>query len=91
MTADQDHRSIISTFVLGGLEPLRLVIHYDDGTWAFLCNTTAEPEHLVTVHTGEVFTRYAEALTGLRRLPSGHLAERQEPGDPWTTEAYVEE
>lgn len=90
MRSGPDDLAIVSTFVLGGLEPLRLVIHHDDGTWSFLCNTTGHPDHLVTVHTREAFERFATDLATLHPLPQGHLAERQEPGDDWVIEPHVE-
>ena len=91
MTADPHDMAIVSAFVLGGMEPLRLVIHDDDGSWSLLCNTTADPDHLVTVPTREAFARFERDLAPLRFLPEGCLAERQEPGDAWRTEQYVEE
>ena len=91
MSHHPDALAIVSTFVLGGMEPMRLVIHHDDGSWSFLCNTTASPDHLVAAHPAEVFARFGSDLAPLRSMAKGHLAERQEAGDAWCTEPYVEE
>ena len=83
--------SLVSTFVMAGMEPLRLVIHHDDGTWDFLCNTTADARYLTTIHTDEVFAKFGLDLQSLRTLPPGHLAEREGRGDEWHVEPYVEQ
>jgi len=73
------------------MEPLRLVIHHHDGTWDFLCNTTSEDHHMITIHTAEVFSRFARALQPLRTLPAGHLAERDGLYDEWHIEENTEQ
>lgn len=83
--------SLVSTFVLSGMEPLRLVIHHDDDTWDFLCGTTDDARYLTTIHTDEVFARFGTDLQPLRSLALGHLAEREGPGDEWRVEPYVEQ
>ena len=72
-------------------EPLRLVLRYADGGWAFLCNTTADIDQLVTVHAHHLFDEFPADLRTLRLLPRGHLAERDGPGHPWRIETYDEE
>ena len=68
------------------MEPLGLVIRYGDGTWSFLCNTTADAQYLVSVHTAEVFARFENDLRTLRDLPPGFLAERDGYGHEWQLE-----
>ncbi len=80
--------SIASTFVLDGMEPLRLVIHRADGSWDFLCNTTDDPQFLRTVHAEHVFERFPADLAGLRNLPPRYPAGRESPSDPWSTEPF---
>ena len=82
--------SLVSTYVLSGMEPLRLVIHHDDGTWDFLCGTTDDARYLAAMHTDEVFARSRTDLQPLRSLARGHLAERGGRGDEWRVEPYVE-
>ena len=83
--------AIVSTFVLDGLEPLRVVVHHNDGDWTFACGTTDEAEHLVTVHAEHMFRRFGCDLFQLRDLQPGHVAERDEPGDEWLTSPYEED
>jgi hypothetical protein len=75
--------AIVSTFVLDGLEPLRVVVHHDDGDWTFACGRTDEAEHFVTVHAEHMFRRFGYDLFHLRGLPPRHVAERDAPGDEW--------
>ncbi|MGY5885818.1 hypothetical protein [Modestobacter lacusdianchii] len=82
--------AIVSTFVLDGLEPLRLVVHHDDGTWTFACGTTADVEHLVTVHAEHMFRRFGYDLFHLRDLQTGYIAERDAPGDEWLISPFQE-
>lgn len=82
--------SLVSTLVLSGMEPLRLVIHHDDGTWDFLCGTTDDARYLKTIHTDEVFAMFMFDLQPLRALAPGHLAERDGRGDEWHVEPYGE-
>lgn len=87
----QERLAIASVRVLHGEEPLRLVMRYADGGWAFLCNTTANVDDLVAVHPHHLFDEFAGDLASLRPLPRGHLAVRDDPGRPWRVEPYVEE
>lgn len=82
--------AIVSTFVLDGLEPLRLVVHHDDGDWTFACGTTDEAEHFVTVHAEHMFRRFGHDLFHLRDLQPGHVAERDAPGDEWLISPHEE-
>ena len=91
MGAPDSPLSIASTFVLGGMEPLRLVIHRSDGSWDFLCNTTDDAQFLVAVHADHVFDRFPADLADLRRLPPGFLAERDSASDEWSTEPFDED
>jgi hypothetical protein len=91
VSAPEPPLSIASTFVLGGMEPLRLVIHHADGSWDFLCNTTDDAEFLVAVHPDHLFDQFALDLAGLRDLPPGFLAERDSAADEWSTEPFEEE
>ena len=83
--------AIASVRVLHGNEPLRLVLRYADGGWAFLCDTTADVDDLVAVHTHHLFDEYPRDLRALRLLPPRHLAIRVDPGHPWRIEPYEEE
>jgi hypothetical protein len=77
--------AIASVRVLDGSEPVRLVTRHGDGSWDFLCNTTASSQDLVTVHAGHIFELLPD-LAELRDLAPGHLAEREEPGGRWRRE-----
>lgn len=81
----------MSTSVLGGLEPLRVVVHHDDGDWTFACGTTDEAEHFVTVHAEDMFRRFGDDLSHLRDVPPGCVAERDAPGEEWLLSPYEED
>ncbi len=78
-----------TSFVLSRQEPIRLVVHNEDGTWDFFCNTTDDGRFIQTVHVAEMFELFAADLQELRDLPRGWLAERQERGDAWMFEEHV--
>ncbi len=82
--------AIVSTFVLDGLEPLRVVMHHEAGDWTFACGTTDDAEHFVTVHAEHVFRSFGYDLFHLRDLPRGCVAERDEAGDEWLISPYEE-
>ena len=72
------------------MEPLRLVIHYEDDTWGFLCGTRwMTPATSQTIHTDEVFAQFGTDLKPLRSLALGYLAGRDGRGDEWRVEPYV--
>jgi hypothetical protein len=83
--------AIASVRVISRTQPLRLVMRYADGGWAFLCNTTAHVDDLITVHEHHLFDDFPADLAPIRGLPPGHLAVRDCPGRPWRIEPYVEE
>jgi hypothetical protein len=66
-------------------------MRYADGGWAFLCNTTADVDALVTVHEHHLFDEFHRDLLPIRQLPPGHVAVRDAPGHPWRIEPYDEE
>lgn len=83
--------AIVSTVVLGGLEPLRVVVHYDDDTWSFSCGTAVEADYFVTMHAEHMFSRFGYDLLHLRELPQAYIAEREAPGYEWVISPYEEE
>ena len=91
MSAPESPLSIASTFVLDGVEPLRLVIHHADGSWDFLCNTTDDDRYLVAVHAEHVFDQFRADLAALQTLPPGFLAERASVSDGWSTEPFEDD
>ena len=91
MNAPEPQLSIASTFVLGGMEPLRLVVHHADGSWDFLCNTTNDAGFLVAVHAEHVFDQFPADLAALRTLPPGFVAARESASDEWSTEPFDED
>lgn len=83
--------AIASVRVLSGAQPLRLVMRYADGGWAFLCNTTAHVDDLLTVHAHHLFDEFPADLAAIRTLSPGHLAVRERLGATWRIEPYVED
>ncbi len=83
--AGSTERGYVSTFVLSGVEPLRLVVHDHEGDWQFLCGTTDDARFIVPIHAQDMFERYPE-IAHLRGLPVGTLAERPTQSAPWTVE-----
>ena len=86
----QEPLSIVSTRVLDGSEPLRLVVHNADGSWQFLDGKPVDLDHLISTHAHHLFDEFPADLAPLCQLPVGHLAERYGPDWPWRVEIFVE-
>lgn len=77
---------VVSTWVLAGAEPIRMVIHHEVGDWSVVCGTVDSPDQLIGM-----------PLSWLReRRDIGHLAATLRPGrmvtrddvlEPWVEEA----
>jgi hypothetical protein len=83
--------SIVSTRIVDGSEPLRVVAHNPDGSWQFLDGRPVDADHLISTHAHHLFDEFPEDLAPLVDLPVGRIAERYEPGFPWRVEVYVEQ
>jgi len=46
---------------------------------------------VITTHAHHLFDEFPADLRGLRRMPPGYLAIRDDVGCPWRIEPYVEE
>jgi hypothetical protein len=65
-------------------------MRYADGGWAFLCNTTAHVDDLISVHAHHLFDEFPGDLAPIRSLQPGQLAVRLDAGHPWRIEPYRE-
>ena len=80
--------AVLSIFMRDGLEPPRIVVHYDDGSWSFTCGTAREVEHFTLWHAEHVFHHFGHDLFHLGDLPRGYIAERDERDDEWSVKPY---
>ncbi len=64
-------------------EPVRLVVHYADGTWLVSCGAAESPDEFTTVHVRHLFDDPVLLLRSLRELPPGHGAWREDPSYAW--------
>ena len=81
----------MSTRVLDGSEPLRLVARNGDGSWEFLDGRPVDVDHLISTHAHHLFDEFPADLRPLRLMPPCHLAVRDDPGSPWRIEPFVDE
>ena len=78
--------SITTVNVLAGTHPILLVTHdADDGSWQFLCGTTAASDDGRVVGLGSMVAR-DPSLAELADLPLGWRAWREAPAMPWNRE-----
>lgn len=70
---------------------MRLVARNADGSWQFLDGRPVDVDHLITTHAHHLFDEFPADLGGLRRMPPGHLAVRDDRGCPWRIGPYEEE
>ncbi|WP_371186150.1 hypothetical protein [Thalassotalea maritima] len=72
-------------FVLNGEQPIVEVLHWDDGGWQFMCNTTDNSDDGRVVCMGCLFDRYPW-ISEFKELKSGYLAFFDEINNEWSIE-----
>lgn len=75
--------------MIEGDEPARVVIHTSDGDWLIGDGVSDPnlPDAAIATHIWHAIERNS-SIAGLADLAPGHMARREEPGDPWTIEAH---
>lgn len=81
---------IASWSVLEHREPVRLVVHFSDGTWLFTCGGAERPDELTTVHVDHLLDDPLQSLGAVRHLPPGQEAWRDDPSREWELAAADE-
>ncbi|OUL56614.1 hypothetical protein [Pseudoalteromonas ulvae] len=76
---------VTTKFVYDKSEPIVQVIHYEDGEWQFMCNTTDDPDDGIVVCMGCFFQKFPE-VAQLADLPLGFDAYRDDINQPWDIE-----
>ena len=66
-------------------EPIRLVVHEEDGDWQFLAGGERRPDEIRYVHVSHVI-EWEPAVRQLVDLPLGWIAWRERPEDDWIRE-----
>jgi hypothetical protein len=79
---------LTSRQVLSGQEPVRIVVHDEDGDWQIICGTTEEAQDAVLVGINHLFELDSELESILGELPIGTQAWREEPGQEWHLETF---
>lgn len=79
---------LTSRQVMDQEEPVRIVIHDDEGDWMVLCGTTDDPEDALIVGAHHLVDLDPE-IEPLFDMPLNTRAWRDEPGDPWIYESYT--
>ena len=74
---------VASWSVLEHRQPIRLALHYSDGTWLMTCREADRPDELTTVHVDHLFNDPAQLLGGVRQLPPGQEAWRDDASREW--------
>lgn len=69
-------------FVLDGTKPITLVTHDQDGSWQFLCGTTAEAQDCRVIALQSA-VKIDASVSALADLPRGWQASREAAGSPW--------
>lgn len=85
--------AVVQRTVLSGAEPVRLVLHDDEGDWCVGdgINDPNEPDACVATHMSHV-VEHDPAVAELATMPPGNKATRSTAGGPWVlcTFAYDE-
>lgn len=55
---NDDALAATTKFVMSGEQPIVEVLHWEDGDWQFMCNTTENPENGMVVCMGCLFEKF---------------------------------
>ena len=81
--------SFTTRYVLDGSLPILEVYHDHDGEWQFMCGTTNATADAKLVCLGCMVER-DPTLIQLADMPTGWLAYRDSPEQPWSREEYAD-
>ena len=81
--------AVTTKFVYDRSKPIVQVLHYDDGEWQFMCNTTYDPDDGMVICMGCFVQKFPE-ITELATLPLGFDAYREDVNQPWEIEKLEE-
>jgi hypothetical protein len=81
--------AVVQTTVIDSKEPARLVIHTSDNSWIVGdgVNDPNLPDAAIAFHIHHVL-QADPSLHVLAGLPLGHIATRDGPGRPWSTDKH---
>lgn len=81
--------AVTTKFVYERSKPIVQVLHYDDGEWQFMCNTTNDPDDGMVICMGCFVQKFPE-IAELATLPLGFDAYREDVNQPWEIEKLEE-
>ncbi|MDP2487682.1 hypothetical protein [Pseudoalteromonas marina] len=81
--------AVTTKFVYDRSKPIVQVLHYDDGEWQFMCNTTNDPDDGMVICMGCFVQKFPE-ITELATLPLGFDAYREDVNQSWEIEKLEE-
>ena len=81
-----DAKLVVTTkFVMNGSKPIVEVLHWEDGDWQFMCNTTNNSADGMLVCMGCVFEQFPW-IKKFKDLKAGHLSFFDEELNDWVVE-----
>lgn len=83
---ESDLGVVTTRFVMNGEEPIVEILHWDDGGWQFMCNTTSDADgDGMVVCMGCLYQKHPW-ISKFKHLKKGHLAFLNEETNLWHTE-----
>ena len=83
---NDDVFAVTTKFVMSGEQPIIEVLHWEDGDWQFMCNTTENPEDGMVICMGCLFEKFPW-VERFKNLGPGFRSYLDEESNEW----YVEE
>lgn len=77
--------AVTTKFVMSGEHPIVEVLHWDDGDWQFMCNTTDNADDGMVVCMGCLFEKFPW-ISKFQDLKPGFVAFLNEESGEWLTE-----
>lgn len=82
---DDNVLAVTTKFVMSGQQPIVEVIHWEDGDWQFMCNTTENPDDGMVICMGCLFERFPW-IERFKSLNRGFRAYLDEVPNEWLIE-----
>lgn len=81
-----DDTLVITTkYVMNGEQPIVEALHWDDGGWQFMCNTTTDAESGMVVCIGCIFEKFPW-ISRFKELKPGYLSFYEIETGAWRTQ-----
>jgi hypothetical protein len=77
--------AVTTKYVMNGEQPIIEVLHWEDGDWQFMCNTTDDPSDGMVICMGCIFEKFPW-IARFKNLNPGYLSFFENETNQWHVE-----